>query len=100
MQFSVQLQSFLLPTTVCRQPQNPDAVVRVKLPVKMRKNSVKLKKGQCQRPVEKQSKAFHSTEQMGSAQQTVNNHVKEKIRNNFFLRQILFLKVSAGFFVL
>ena len=63
----------------------------------MRKNCVKFKRGQCQRPVEKQSKAFHSTEQIKNAQQTVNNHVRDKIRSNFPLQQMLFLKFSTGF---
>lgn len=45
-------------------------------------------------PVEKQSKAFHSTAQM------VNNHVKEKIRENFSPQHIPFLKIRTGFFVL
>lgn len=45
-------------------------------------------------PVEKQSKAFHSTEQMR------NNHVKVKIRDNFSPQHIIFLKISTGFFVL
>lgn len=97
MQFSMQLQNLLLPSTVCTHRQNVDAVDRVKLSVEMRKNSVKFKRGQCQRPVEKQSKAFHSTEQMENAQQTVNNHVRDKIRSNFPLQQMLFLKFSTGF---
>lgn len=45
-------------------------------------------------PVEKQSKAFHSTEQM------VNNHVKVRMRDDFSPQHILFLKIGTGFFVL
>lgn len=68
----------------------------------MRKIVLNSEEGSARVPetVEKQNKALHSTEQMGGAQPTVNNHVKEKIRNNFFLQQILFSKISVGFFVL
>lgn len=49
------------------KPENPDAADKSQIVCKNEKNSVELIRGQCQRLVEKESKAFRSTEQMGSA---------------------------------